>query len=170
MEVFEAIHRKRAIREFKSVPLPREAVRTILNAGTRAQSSKNSQPWQFVALQNRETLQALARLGPFAGHLAGAALGVVIATSDPSERWSIPFDGGQAAAHMQLAALELGIGSCLASIYDPEAARDLLGIPPASFPNVAISFGYPQDEAAFKAGSRPSGRNSFDQVVHWDRW
>jgi len=170
MEVLEAIHPKRAIREFKPTPLPPEAVRTILNAGRRAQSWKNSQPWQFVALQNRETLEALARLGHFAGHLAGAALGVVIVTPDPAERWSIPFDAGQAAAYMQLAALELGIGSCLASLYEPAAARDLLGIPADSFPNVAISFGYPRDETAFKAGLRPSGRTSLDKVVHWDRW
>jgi len=170
VEVLEAIHQKRAIREFKPTPLPPQAVRTILNAGRRAQSSKNSQPWQFVALQNRDTLEALARLGPFAGHLAGAALGVVIVTPDPAERWSIPFDAGQAAAYMQLAALELGIGSCLARLYEPPAARVLLGIPADSFPNVAISFGYPRDEAAFKAGLRPSGRTSLDKVVHWDRW
>ncbi|MGA2821321.1 MAG: nitroreductase family protein [Anaerolineales bacterium] len=170
MEVLEAIHQKRAIREFKLTPLPAEAIRTILNAGRRAQSSKNSQPWQFVALQNREALEALARLGPFAGHLAGAALGVVIVTPDPAERWSIPFDAGQAAAYMQLAALELGIGSCLASLYDPGAARVLLGIPADFFPNVAISFGYPRGETAFKAALRPTGRTSLEKVVHWDRW
>ncbi len=47
MDVLDAIRTKRAIRRFAPTPLPDEAVRAILNAGRRAQSSKNTQPWQF---------------------------------------------------------------------------------------------------------------------------
>src|SRR5919109_160021 len=113
MDVSEAIRTKRAVRQFEPRPLPEAAVRAILNAGRRAQSSKNTQPWHFVAVQQRVTLEALAQLGNWAGHLAGAALGVVLVTPDPAIRWSIMFDTGQAAAYMQLAAWELGVGSCL---------------------------------------------------------
>jgi nitroreductase len=80
------------------------------------------------------------------------------------------FDAGQSAAYMQLAAWELGIGSCLASIYEPEQARDLLGFPPEWHLRIAISFGYPLDEVQLTQTPRKGGRQSFDQIVHWDRW
>src|SRR3970282_317891 len=113
---------KRAVRAFDTRPLPPQAVEAILNAGRRAQSSKNTQPWHFVAIQDRLTLEALSHAGTYAGHLAGAALGVAILTADPAQRWSILFDAGQAAAYMQLAAWDLGIGSCLGTVYEPPAA------------------------------------------------
>jgi hypothetical protein len=46
----------------------------------------------------------MAKLGNYAGHLAGAALGVAILTPQPDQRFSVMFDAGQAAAYMQLAA------------------------------------------------------------------
>ena len=66
------------------------------------------------------------------------------------------FDAGQAAAYMQLAAWELGVGSCPASIYEPEKARQMLGFPAELHLRIALSFGYPADE--FEADSRASKR------------
>src|SRR3989304_758093 len=100
MEVVEAIRLKRAVREFDPRPLPDEVLQRILWAGGRAQSSKNTQPWHFIAIRDRSTLEALSRLGTYAGHLAGAALGVAIVTPDPASRFSILFDAGPAAAYM----------------------------------------------------------------------
>ena len=45
MDVLDAIRLKRSVRQFALTPLPDEAISTILNAGRRAQSSKNTQPW-----------------------------------------------------------------------------------------------------------------------------
>jgi nitroreductase len=109
-------------------------------------------------------------MGNYAGHLAGAALGVAILTTDPAARFSILFDAGQAAAYMQLAAWELGIGSCLATIYDPDAARRLLGFPPELHLRIAISFGYPADPGLLTAPPRPTGRRPLHEAVHYDRW
>ena len=72
MDVSHAIQTKRAVREFLPAPLRPAEVRTILNAGRRAQSAKNIQPWQFIAVQERPVLEALSKLGTWAGHLAGA--------------------------------------------------------------------------------------------------
>lgn len=170
MNVSEAIRTKRAVRQFQDRPLPREAILTILNAGRRAQSSKNTQPWQFIAITDKVLLAALAETGTYASHLAGAALGVAILTPDPASRFSIMFDAGQAAAYMQLAAWELGIGSCLASIYEPEKARQVLGFPAEWHLRIALSFGYPQDETVLTRPPRKSGRQPLESVVHWNRW
>src|SRR5215510_3779320 len=143
MNVYEAVRSKRAIRQFQEKPLPDEVVQQILNAGRLSQSSKNTQPWQFIAIRDRATLEALSKTGTWAGHLAGAALGVVILTTDPGEKFQTMFDAGQTAAYMQLAAWELGIGSCIASIYEGEQARGILHFPVEWFLHIAISFGYP---------------------------
>jgi nitroreductase len=109
-------------------------------------------------------------LGTYAGHLAGAALGVAILTPDPASRFSVLFDAGQAAAYMQLAAWELGIGSCLATIYEPDAARRLLGFPEELHLHIAISFGYPADPSALNAPPKPGGRRPLDRTFHFERW
>jgi nitroreductase len=169
MNVAEAIRTKRAIRLFEDRPLPDEAVNAILNAGRRAQSSKNSQPWHFIVVRKREALVALSKLGTYAGHLAGAAMSVVIVTPDPAERWSIMFDAGQSAAYMQLAAWDLGVGSCPATFYEPEQARQLLGVPPEWHVQMALSFGYPAEAPKPEAPKR-AGRRSLTEVVHWENW
>jgi nitroreductase len=166
--VYDAIRKMRAVRTFRAEPLPEEAVVRILNAGRLSGSAKNTQPWHFVAAQQRETLQALAGCGAFAGHLAGAALGVALVTADPFYRLSVPFDLGRAAQNMMLAAWELGIGSVMATIYRPDRAREILGVPPEYTIPWCISFGYPaeaQDRPARKGGRRPA-----EEVIHWERW
>ena len=148
MDVRKAIRSKRAIRTFQNRPIPEKQVNQILNAGRLAQSAKNMQPWHFIAIQDKGILQALSQLGHYAGHLAGAALGVALITPPPEQRFSVMFDSGQAAAYMQLAAWEMGIASCPATIYQPDQARELLGFPEDLEINVALSFGFPTDEAA----------------------
>ena len=169
MNVSDAIRTKRAVRQFQDRPLPDEAVRAILDAGRRAQSSKNTQPWHFIVVRQRDTLQALSQMGAYAGHLAGAALAIVLASPDPAQRWWVGFDLGQCAANMQLAAWEQGIGSGIASIYEPERAGPLLGVPDKLLCHVALSFGYPRAEADDQKPAR-RGRRPLADVVHWERW
>jgi nitroreductase len=99
MNVSDAIRLKRAVRTFKNEPLPEDVVHAILNAGRRSQSSKNTQPWHFIAILDKATLKALSELGDWAGHLAGAALGVALVHPDPVEKFQTLFDIGQAVSH-----------------------------------------------------------------------
>ncbi len=142
----------------------------ILNAGRRSQSSKNTQPWQFIAIEEKDILKKLSKTGAFAGHLSGASLGVAILTPDPAKKATILFDAGQAAAYMQLAAWELGIGSCLESIYKEEKAREILGFPEDWHLKVAISFGYPKSEKRFSEKPKKRGRKRLEKSVHWNQW
>src|SRR6478672_3131345 len=153
MEVIEAIRRKRAVRNYAPRPLPQEVVEQILWAGRRAQSSKNSQPWHFIAIRNHETLMELSKLGDFTGPLTGAALGVAILIPDPTTRWSVMFDAGQAAAYMQLVALDMGVGSCMVTLHRPEQAGALLGFPEDLQLHAMIAFGYPADPADLEPAS-----------------
>ena len=170
MDVSFALRTKRAVRDFSIEALPDDVVVSILNAGRRAQSSKNSQPWHMIAITDRTILEELSKLGDWAGHLAGAALGVALLSPNPVEKFQIMFDLGQCAAYMQLAAWELGVGSCPASIYMPDEARKLLAFPDDLHLRIAISFGYPIDTTQLTASPRKGGRKSFDETVHWDKW
>lgn len=170
MNVSEAIRSKRAIRAFRDEALSEAEVRAILDAGRRSQSSKNSQPWSFIAVQQRARLQAIAALGDNIGHAGGAALCVVIVVPQENERtlWHF-FDSGQAAACMQLAGQELGIGSCLGTVYDPEGLRELLGFPAEYQARLLISFGYPAEQQP-RRGLGAAGRRQFTDVVHHETW
>ena len=170
MNVSDAIRFKRAVRQFKDEPLPETAILTILNAGRRSQSSKNTQPWHFIAITDKAILKQLSECGDWAGHLADAALGVAILHADPSEKFQVLFDIGQTAAYMQLAAWELGIGSCIASIYRPDQARQLLGFPESLYLRFALSFGYPLETEALTQPPKTGGRRSLAEVVHWEKW
>lgn len=165
MNVLEAIRTFHAVRQFTDQPLPDDAVRAILNAGRRSQSSKNTQPWQFVAVRDKNTLKQLSECGAYAGHLAGAALGVAILSPAPTG-----FDQGQAVAYMQAAAWDLGIGSCIASIYEPDKAKGILGVPENMHFDIALSFGYPLPTEQRRVPSQGGGRRPLDELVHWEKW
>jgi nitroreductase len=170
MNVTDAIRLKRAVRQFSDQPLLEDTTLAILNAGRRAQSSKNTQPWHFIAITEKDILKSLSECGDWAGHLAGATLGIAIVHPDPVEKFQTMFDIGQAAAYMQLVAWELGVGSCLASIYDPDKARLLLGFPQDLFLRIAISFGYPHEPDVLSSHSKKGGRRLLSEIVHWEKW
>lgn len=170
MNVSDAIRLKRAVRKFQDKPLPDDVIRAILNAGRRSQSSKNEQGWQFIVVRDKPTLKALSETGTYAGHLAGAAMAIAILTPNPKGKFQDLFDAGQTAAYMQLLAWELGVGSCIASIYEPEKAREILGFPPEWHLRIALSFGYPSNEEKLSASPKKGGRRSLEEIVHWERW
>jgi len=79
MNVSEAIRSKRAVRQFTEQPLTDAEIERILNAGRLAQSSKNTQPWQFIVIRDRALLEQVATTGDFLTHVRGAAVCVVLA-------------------------------------------------------------------------------------------
>jgi nitroreductase len=170
MNISDTIRLKRAVRKFTPDPISEDVITAILNAGRRAQSSKNTQPWQFIAITDKAILKQLSEYGNWAGHIAGAALAVAILTPEPMAQFQTMFDAGQAAAYMQLAAWELGIGSCPASIYEPEKARQLLGFPGEWHLRIVLSFGYPLQEEKLTAPPKKGGRRILDDVVHREKW
>lgn len=173
MDVWSAIRTKRMVRRFQSRALHRDEVTRIVDSGRHAASSKNQQRWDFVVVEDRRRLEALARCGPFAGHVAGAAAAVALVTPDPrppGSSTSIMWDLGLAAENMMLAAWELGIGSCPATVYEQSIARDVLGFPEDRFCGYVLSFGYPANVDDLTRPPKPGGRKPLDEVLHRERW
>ena len=172
-DVWAAIRGKRMVRRFEDRPLAPEHLQRILDAGRHAGSSKNKQRWDFIVVEDRDLLGRLAAVGPYAGHLAGAAAGIALVTPDPRRPGaplSIVWDLGLAAANMMLVAWELGIGSCPATVYEQPLARQLLGYPEDRSCDDILSFGYPADPADLTRPPQAGGRRALSEVVHRDRW
>ena len=171
--VWDAIRTRRVVRRFADRPLSDEHLDRILRAGRRANSSKNSQRWAFIVCRDRAHLRELAAVGPWAGHLAGAAVGVALVTPDPAQSGaplSVLFDLGQAADSMMLAAWELGIGSVPATVYRHDLARSLLGYPEDHHCEFLLSFGYPADPTDMARPLKKGGRLPLAELVHEERW
>jgi nitroreductase len=162
MSVAEAIRRKRAVRNYTPEPVPDEVIKDILNAGRRAQSSKNTQPWTFVLVTEREQLARLVTAGSYAAHMPGSAFTVVLVAEAGTE-----FDLGQAAANMQLAATAHGVGSCVTTLHDQERASEVLGVPAELNCRWAITFGYP---AEAERPLKPGGRRPLVELVRRERY
>ncbi len=171
------LRRLRAVRRFAPQPLPQRVLDDVIEAARWTGSSKNSQPWELVVVRDRERLRVLATLGRFAGHLAGAAAGIVLVMESPATA----FDAGRLAQQLMLAAWAHGVGSCIASIFPEEnesRAKTLLGVPAERWVRTAISLGYPADKAALRVSTTPEtarvlpavGRKPLDQFVSWEQY
>ena len=93
----------RAVRQFRPDPVPQEIVNAVLEVARWSGSASNRQPWEFVIIRKRETLQALAALEGYARHLAGAPLGIVLVMAGESgqfEEWAAatPYDSSRGKA------------------------------------------------------------------------
>jgi nitroreductase len=171
--IWDAVRSRRAIRRFADRPLEPAHLERILHAGRRANSSKNQQRWSFIVCQDRVHLQELAAVGPYAGHLTGAAVGIALVTPDPRTAeapLSVMFDLGQAADSMMLVAWELGIGSVPATVYEHDLAQRLLGYPDGQYCEFLLSFGYPADRDDLERPLKAGGRRPLDELVHRERW
>ncbi len=128
MDTYQSILSMRSVRQFDlSHPIDEAALHRILQAGRMSGSSKDSQPWWFIVVKERDTLLALSQTGNFAQHLAGATLAIAI-VFDP-QFYRGEFDSGRTAQNMMLAAWNDGIGSCIASMHREDDCKALLGVP-----------------------------------------
>ena len=172
METWDAIRSRRNVRLFAERPITDTDLDRILEAGRRAPSSRNWQPWDFVLVTERAQLPELAQVWRGAAHVAGAAavivcLGPVLAADDHRHGW-LQYDHGQATMSMALAAADLGIGSSHAAVADQDLARALLGFPDDRFAVSLLSLGYPAERPLVPL--RRPDRRQFEEVVHRGRW
>jgi nitroreductase len=171
METWDAIRARRNVRRYADRPLAEGALEQILEAGRRAPSSRNGQPWDLVTVTERARLRELSRVWQHAAFVADAAAAVVQLGPLPQtglQRDWLWYDHGQATMAMMLAAADLGIGTGHASVQDQELARRILGHPEDRFAVVLFGLGYPADGPLRPL--RRINRRPFDEVVHRERW
>jgi nitroreductase len=172
METWDAIRSRRNVRQYTDDPVSREALERILEAGRRAPSASNWQPWNFVVVTDRDQLVELAKSWPTGGrHIAQSAATIAVVATAPEEQRQLEllhYDIGQAMAYMMLAATDLGIGSGHSAVADQQQAQRVLGFPTGYFCAYLVGLGLPADRP-LRPLVKPN-RRPFEDVVHWNRW
>ena len=171
METWDALRARRNVRSFIEHPIAGRDLDRVLEAGRRAPSASNWQPWDFVVVTDRPKLRRLAGVWRGAGHVAGAAAAIAIVAPQPDDARRahlLHYDLGQATMAMALAAADLGLGTGHAAVEDQDLARDVLGFPDDRFLAYLLAVGYPADRP-LRVVENPD-RRPFEQVVHRGRW
>lgn len=169
MEFFEAINRRYSVRGYKSDPVPDDVLEQVLEAGRRAPTACNKQPFRVVVLHTREREEELARVYG-RGWFSQAPI-VLAVVALPDEAWCsqagksyADVDAAIVMDHMILAATALGLGTCWVAAFDDAAAREVLGLPRGVEPIAFTPLGY--------AERAPAGtvRRPLADLVRYERW
>ncbi len=146
---------RHSIRRYTDAEISGDDVKTILEAALLAPTSKSGRPWQFVVVEDRETIARLSACKTAgAASMKNPAFAVVVCAS-PAKSDCWVEDATIAAVFMQLQAADLGIGSCWVQVrnrYDAAGEpseiciQETLGIP-ADMPVLCIiTFGYSNEQ------------------------
>jgi nitroreductase len=162
-DTLTCIRTRREIREFSEQSISDEVLNKILEAGRLAPSSKNSQPWHFVVVRNKETLKKIAALTPTGAHIAKAPLAIAV-LMDGAKLPEI--DGARAVQNMALAAWNIGIGSCWITNFYDDAVKDILVAPQRMKLVTVMPFGYPITTKT----RRKKVRKNLSDVVHYEKF
>jgi len=153
--MIELLRSRRSIRQYLDQAIEPEKVELLKEAILRSPSSRNIDPWEFILVDDRDTLARLAVCKPHgARFLEHAPLGIVVcADSDASDVWIE--DCSIASILVQMAAQSMGLGSCWVQIrnrrYNDRASseqyvQDVLGVPAPIKVESIIAIGYPAEE------------------------
>ncbi len=142
MDAYLAIASRREVRDYADQPILWEVQRRILEAGRVAGSSRNRQPWRFVATDERRRLDALAQTVFVPGNLQGCALAIAVALPADAKA-TASLDAGRATQNILLAAWSEGVGSCPNGMTDPQRTGAILELDEGFAPTILLSLGYP---------------------------
>ncbi len=163
MSVFDVVKTALAVRQYKDKPIPEETLKRIVDAARLTGNSMNKQPWSFIVIQDRATLEKLGELantGPYTAE-AAAAVAVVIERT----RFAVS-DGSRAIQSMVLTAWDEGIGSNWVGFMGPDSIKPVLGIPEDHDLLAIIPFGYPDQPT----GKGEKTRKPVDEVVFYEQF
>ena len=169
MDTIEAILTRRSVRAFTQQAVSEQQIETILTSAMYAPSACNQQPWHFIVITNRETLDTLAQLHPYARMLRQAPLAIIVCGDQTLEtcpgNWVI--DCSAAMENLLLASHALGLGAVWVGIHPVEARvkdiSNLLGLPTFAVPLCLAAIGY-------AAEPLPKADRYKPERIHTDHW
>lgn len=170
MDLFDVMERRYSVRAYKPDPVEEEKVQQILEAARMAPTAANRQPIRIVIIRTAGRQAALNRI--YGRDWFAAAPLVLCVCGVEAEGWVRNHDGKSyvdvdaaiVMDHVVLAATALGLGTCWIAAFDPDAARDVLGLPKGVAPIIFTPLGYPDDQP------RPKRRKELGELVKHDQW
>lgn len=165
----ELLLTRRSIRRFTPEPVTETELEDVLRAAMHAPSAGNQQPWHFVMIRNRETLNTIADIHPHAQMLREAPAAILICGEESLEKHKGYWvqDCSAATQNALLALHSKGLGGVWLGIYPRQdrmkAIAELLQIPDSITPFSAVALGHPAEQ--------PAAADRFRKDrVHLDRW
>ena len=166
----EAIFNRRSIRKYQDRPVEKEKIDKLLKAIMQAPSAVNQQPWEFIVVENKDTLKKLSEMSPYSKMVEGTAVAfVALANSDD---FKIPSawqqDMGAAVENLLLEAVHLELGAVWLGVATAEEnmnyIKELFNLPENIKPFALIPVGYPDGQ-----------KNTFvdrfnEKKVHYETW
>ena len=169
MDFQDLIAKRYSVRAYKSDAVEEDKLQKVLAAACLAPTAHNNQPFQFVVLHTAGREEDIKRIYK-RDWLCRAPL-VIAACAVTSAAWSRmdnknygEVDTTIAMDHLILAATNLGLGTCWIAAFDPQALREILGLPEGVEPVVLTPLGYPADQPAVKK------RKPLAELVRYDHW
>jgi len=164
-----SIFSRRSIRRFKNKRIPDDALKKILIAAMCSPSANNSQPWEYIVVRDRKTLDEITRVHPYTSMLRTADMAIIVCgkpAGDPVySYWSQ--DCAASTQNILLEAQELGIGTCWCGVFPREeriaGIRKLFSIPEGFIPFSVIALGYPDE-------SKPPNQRYIQEKIHYEKW
>jgi nitroreductase len=169
--VLEAIFSRRSIRKFTDQKIERDTITLLLQAGMAAPSASNSQPWEFIVVDEPEALKKVKANMPL-GRFNSPLCIIVCGSPDVSDRKTVARmfwvqDCSAAIENMLIAAVGLGLGSVWCGVHPvfilEKRIKDILNIPNGVTPLGVIQFGYP-------AETKEAGTKYKERRVHWQEY
>jgi nitroreductase len=169
MDVTKAILSRRSIRKYTEEPVSGDDIEALLTAAMHAPSAVNEQPWHFVIIQDRKTLEAISRLSPTAPMVKYAPLAIAVCADRNLEKfpglWAL--DCSAATENILLAATARGLGAVWTAVYPFDdrvnGIKKLLKMPDDVVPLCIIPVGRPAETPAPVNRFNPSR-------IHHDTW
>jgi len=170
-DVMSVIHSRKSVRHFTGQEVSTNLLDKIVRAGMAAPSAVNMQPWSFVVVTDRQTLDTLNDGLPYAKML-GKAGAAIIVCAIPEKAYEglkelAVIDSSLAGENILLAAEALGLGAVWTAAYPYEdrmnIVRKVLGIPANVIPLNVIPIGYPA------GGDKPKNKYK-PEYIHWQKW
>ncbi len=140
MEVFKCVSTLSSIRSYVNKQVDPEIINEVLQAGRLAPSAHNDQPWEFILINEGDSLRELEHYCISGRFIAQAGFAVVVLT-DPSSKWH-EIDGTRAAQNMVLTAWSHALGSCWIGALDRKGLTEYLNIPGTRHILTVLPFGY----------------------------
>jgi nitroreductase len=168
---FQFILGRRSIRAYAPGDVGEAAITQLLQAAMAAPSAAAKDPWRFVVIRKKETLNAIAAALPNGAMIASAPLGIAVCGElDAAHDRQLGYllqDCSAAIENLLLCAHALGLGACWLGVHPREdrsrKLREILSLPASVVPIAAIAIGRP--------GESKEPRTRFNrEYVHWEKW
>jgi nitroreductase len=164
----------RTVRFFEQhKPVPENILQDVLEVARWSGSARNRQPWEFVVVRDRKTLESLAACEGRAAHLANAALGIVLVMAGEPEFFEQEtFDEGRLSERISLTAASYGVASSVGWFKGQGRgkAKEILRIAQSKLVRTVLSLGYPVSPPEGGRLAVPKGRKPLSELVHEERY